>query len=184
MHLSFSFVLIKCPQPSWLNIMNQTEWYPLPFNFFLVIRLYYLQPTWLGIHLWSVAFISFLSGHMSQSSSSRVFQTTLMISRPPSMISTKISIWNWHWLSFLLSVSVWGFKHLLNYAEKSASSEDSKAGNNFNSILKVVTLQLRNFLKVLTLQLWPFNGALSLLCLRCPFSKSHSVFLCRIFERL
>ena len=110
MHLSFAFLLIKCPQPSWMNIMNRTEWYPLPVNFFLVTRLYYLQPTWLGVHLWSMAFISFLFGHMSQLSSSRVFQTRLMISRPPNMISTMISIWNWHWLSFLSSVSVWGFK--------------------------------------------------------------------------
>ena len=110
MHLCFAFLLIKCPQPSWLNIMNQTEWYPLPVNFFLVTRLYYLHPTWLGVHLWSMAFISFLSSHMLQSSSSRVFQTTLMISRPPNMIRTMISIWNWHWLSFLSSVSVWGFK--------------------------------------------------------------------------
>ena len=80
-----------------------------------------------------------------------------------------------YWLSFLSSISIWGFKILQNDARKSALSEDSQASNNFNSILKVVTLQLRPFLKVLTLQLWPVNGALSL-CL-CSFLKSYSVFL-------
>ena len=69
-----------------------------------------------------------------------------------------------YWLSFLSSISIWGFRILQNDARKSALSEDSQASNNFNSILKVVTLQL-----------WPFNGALSL-CLRCPFLKSYSVF--------
>ena len=164
--------MVEYHEPNWMISS--------PHHLLFVTHLYYLQPTWLGTHLWSVAFISFLSGHVSQSSSSRVFQPHSRSIDPPNMIS----IWNWHWISFLSSVSVWGFKRLLNYAEKSALSEDSKANNNFNSILKVVTLQLWHFLKVLTLQLWPFNGALSLLCLRCPFLKTHSFFLCRIFERL
>ena len=171
-----STILVEYHEPNWMISS--------PRQLLFVTHLYYLQPTWLGTHLWSVAFISFLSSHVSQSSSAIVFQPHSRSVDPPSMISTMISIWNWHWISFLSSVSVWGFKCLLNYAGKSALSEDSKASNNFNSILKVVTLQLWHFLKVLTLPLWPFIGALSLFSLRCPFSKSHSVFLCRIFERL
>ena len=168
--------MVEYHEPNWMISS--------PRQLLFVTHLYYLQPTWLGTHLWSVAFISFLSSHVSQSSSAIVFQPHSRSVGPPSMISTMISIWNWHWISFLSSVSVWGFKRLLNYARKSALSEDSKASNNFNSILKVVTLQLRNFLKVLPHQLWPFNGALSLLCLRCSFLKSYSVLLCRIIEQV
>ena len=67
-----------------------------PRQLLFVTRLYYLQPTWLRTHLWSVAFISFLSGHMSQSSSSRVFQPHSRSVEPP--------VWLAPWLAFGIDI--------------------------------------------------------------------------------